>query len=275
MNSRALRILAATWLSAALFGTVSASAQPELRTQERTITVVGDEWPPFNMIPDGIAPNRRREGYMIDILRAVFEPQGISIIYQLVPWNRALSDTRAGIYTAVVGASKVDGAGLVFPAEELAINRLGFYTLSTSVWTFDGVASLSEVSLGVIAGYDYREWLNDYIRRYGDDERRVQIMSGDRALEANFRKLLNGRIDAIVDSETSLRYTAWQLNVEAKVREAGRGSEPTNIYVAFSPESPYAVDLADMLSNGVRELRSNGRLASILAAYGLTDWKNR
>lgn len=270
MNIRAKRIFAAACLMYWLMGAADAYAQRELLTQVRTITVAGDDWPPYNMIP-----GRKPEGYMIDVLKAVFEPQGISVDYQLVPWNRAIADTRAGVYVAVVGASRTDGAGLVFPAEELAINRLGFYTRSTSVWSFNGIASLSTVSIAAVAGYDYRSWLNQYIDRFKGDERRVQLVSGDRPLETNFRKLLNGRVDVIVDSETSLRYMARQMNVEESVREAGHGSDPTDIYVAFSPQYPYSVDLANMLSYGIRELRSRGRLAAILAPYGLPDWKAR
>ena len=43
-----------------------------LTVHAETITMVADEWPPFNAKPQGKA-----EGYMVDIARAVFEPKGI------------------------------------------------------------------------------------------------------------------------------------------------------------------------------------------------------
>ncbi|WP_455381456.1 substrate-binding periplasmic protein [Salinispira pacifica] len=249
-------------------GPVAAQSVPPVPVS--SITVVADEWPPFNMVPGA-----NREGYMIDVLREVFEPAGIAVRYLLVPWNRALSDTRSGVFTAAVGASKVDGAGLVFPKEELSVNRLTFFTRAESSWTFRGLPSLAEVSLGVIDGYDYRQWLNEYIDRYAGDDRRVQVVRGDQALEANFRKLLNRRVDAIVDSETTLRFTALELGISDRVRMAGQDDQAAEIYVAFSPALPYSRTLAEMLSRGIEELRRSGRLASILARYGLTDWKEK
>ena len=47
---------------------------------------------------------------------------------------------------------------------------------------------------------------------------------------------------------------------------------PTSLYIAFSPKREDHGRLAEAMNVGVRTMRKNGRLATILARYGLTDW---
>ena len=64
-----------------------------------TIVLVADEWPPYNS-----RPNAPKEGYLVDIARAVFESRGITVSYRLTPWKRAIELTRNGKFNAVIGA---------------------------------------------------------------------------------------------------------------------------------------------------------------------------
>jgi len=241
---------------------------PAQEALPKSITVVADEWAPFNMIP-GAKP----EGYMIDVLREVFEPKGVKVNYEIVPWERALQETRRGTYTAVVGASKSDGEGFVFPTEELSINRIAFVTALGSTWNYTDHSSVGKVSLAVVEGYDYRAWLSAYVKENLNDSRLVQVMRGDHPLENNLRKVLGGFVEAAVDSEVALRWTAKQMGIIDRLRFAGRDPEPAYIYVAFSPALPDSHLLASTLSRGIAQLRSSGRLAALLENYGLKDWK--
>lgn len=58
-----------------------------------TITLVADEWPPFNSVPGSA-----REGFLVDVARTVFSQNGIGVSYRLLPWKRALEITdRTGL----------------------------------------------------------------------------------------------------------------------------------------------------------------------------------
>jgi polar amino acid transport system substrate-binding protein len=59
-------------ISAVFFCYVPALAQ--------TITLAADEWPPFNT-----RLNNKGEGYLVDVARKVFEPQGYTVIYENMP----------------------------------------------------------------------------------------------------------------------------------------------------------------------------------------------
>jgi polar amino acid transport system substrate-binding protein len=57
--------------------------------QAQTISIRADYWYPMNG-----DPNSDKPGYMIDLAKAIFEPQGIAVDYQLMPWSRAIQETR-------------------------------------------------------------------------------------------------------------------------------------------------------------------------------------
>ena len=233
-----------------------------------TVTLVADEWPPFNG-----KPGAEKEGYMVDIAREIFEARGYTVEYKLVPWKRAILGTREGTYSGAIGASKTDAEGFIFPAEELARNFLAFYVKKGHPWRFRDYSSVKEITLGVIGGYDYRVWLNEYIQANKDDQSKVQILTGDIPLARNLQKLLKDRIDAVVDTEAAIRSVAKELGILDQIEPAGYGQEPAYCYIAFSPNNPNSQKYADILSEGIIAMRESGSLQLILDKYGLNDWK--
>jgi len=233
-----------------------------------TITIVADEWPPFN----GSA-NSQAEGYMVDIIRIVFETHGIEVKYITMPWKRAIAETRKGVYTAAIGASKTDAVGFVFPKEELARNRLAFYVKKGNIWKFEGIESIQQIKLGVIAGYDYRQWLNEYIKKNSSNTNKIQILTGDIPLQRGLQGLLLERIDVVVDNEAAILSEANRLGIIHQIQPAGYGHELSFCYIAFSPNIARSPIYAQILSDGIVQLRSTGKLQNILDKYGLTDWR--
>lgn len=233
-----------------------------------TITIVADEWPPFNG-----KVNSKAEGYMIDVARIIFKARGIEVEYITMPWKRAVFETQKGEYNAVVGASKADAEGFVFPKEELAHNRIAFYVKKGNPWKWQGVESIQKIRLGVIAGYDYRDALNNYIKENSHDTKNLQVMTGDLPLQRMLQGLILGRVDVVVDNEAAIRYEAKRLGLSDEIESAGYGQELSFIYIAFSPSLPKSAVYAQMLSDGIRQLRSSGELKNVFDKYGIADWK--
>lgn len=233
-----------------------------------TITMVADEWPPYNA-----AANSNEEGYMVDIAREVFEEKGIEVQYMTMPWKRALAETRKGAYTAVIGGSKTDSAGFVFPEEELACTKIAFYVKKGNTWKFKDIESIRQIRLGATAGYDYRRWLNDYIKANSRNPNKVQILTGDVPLQRNLNKLLLDRIDVVVDNEAAILWEAKRLGITHEIEPAGYGDEISFCYIAFSPNIARSPVYAQILSDGIAKLRESGKMQDILDKYGLIDWK--
>ena len=250
-------------LTAFLFLLFASSALAE------TITVRADVWPPFNGDPKGDLP-----GYGIEVLKVVFGKLGHTIDYQNIPWNRALADVRDGKFDAAIGASTEDGVGLIFPSESIGSSENTYFAKKDNAWRFTDMASLEKARIAVIDGYDYgNPELNKWIKEKGGTPQ-VQVMTGDDPLEKNIQKLMAGRVDAVVEAPPVMTWTLKKMGIaSSEVIDVGKAAPASELFVVFSPKKASSKDYAEKLSAGIKALRASGELKSILAKYGLNDWK--
>ncbi|MCF8068017.1 MAG: transporter substrate-binding domain-containing protein [Desulfobacterales bacterium] len=231
-----------------------------------TIELVADEWCPYNCEPDSAAP-----GFIIEIAQTVFEKAGHDVIYKNVNWARAILQTRDGKHTAIVGASVGDAPDFIFPEEELGNLDTSFFIKTERNWEYTGIASLKDMSLGAIKGYAYGDELDTYISE-NKDSKTVQLSTGDDALDNMINKLILGRVDVIIEDKNVLLLAAKEKGILDQIKHAGSDTlDP--LYIAFSPANPKSAEYAQILSDGLKELRASGKLNDILSKYGLTDWK--
>ena len=231
---------------------------------EAPLTLEADHWMPYNG-GGGI-----ETGYVLDLVRAIFEPKGIQVVFTPTPWARALQDARSGKCMAVIGALKQDAPDFIFPEEETGRACFEFYVKAGSDWKYQGIGSLEGRLLGVAKDYRYFPELDDHISAH---PKGVYVSFGDRALESNVRLLLLGRLDTVVDDANVLRFFIARKQLASQLVSAGPGGRVMRNYVAFSPVHPSSREYARTLSQGLRTLRKSGQLKKILAKYGLSDWK--
>jgi polar amino acid transport system substrate-binding protein len=211
---------------------------------------------------------------MVDIAEAVFRKAGYAVSFQPTPWTRALADTAAGRTAGIVGIyyAQARQRSFIVPSEPigLSVNRL--FVRADSSWTYTGADSLHGLVLGTIAGYDYGD-LNPYIAgQLRANTGRVDEMHGNDALQANIRKLLERRLDVLVEDQLVVAYAARKLGAENRIRPAGTVEPRNRAGIAFSPKDPKAQEYARILSAGILELRRSGALKPILGRYAVTDW---
>ena len=232
-----------------------------------TLTVRADNWPPFNGDPKSAKP-----GYMIEVLKAIFEPQGVQVDYQTMPWNRSKDEVKSGKYDAMVGADNDEAAGYVVPKESFGKFSNCFFVAPSSGWRFQGVDSLKQVKLGVIEGYSYDEQVNAYIK--GAPQGKVIAATGDDALPKLIKMLQAGRIDAVLEDASVLNAALMANNVPAgQVVLAGKLGDTRDLNVAFSPAKDTSRKYSEQFSAGIVELRKSGKLKQILDRYSVKDWK--
>lgn len=87
-----------------------------------TISIVADEWCPYNCSPESDKP-----GYMIEIAAAVFQKSGHTVDYKTINWSRAIDKARKGKYTAIVGTTKGDAPDFIFPDQEQGVTTNSFF----------------------------------------------------------------------------------------------------------------------------------------------------
>ncbi len=232
-----------------------------------TIIIAADSWCPINC-----EPGSKKPGFMIEIAQSVFADAGHEIIYEKIPWARTLLMVRNGVINGAVGPYINDAPDFIFPDEELAMVGLNMFVTKDNNWTYKGVSSLNDITLGVVKGYSYLEELDDYIKK--NRNRKIFFAHGNDPLKKNIQLLLKGRIDAVIATDIVFWHVATQIGVQNKLKSAGIAGKPNKSYIAFSPTLPKSKQYATTLSNGITKLRKTGEMARILKKYGLTDWKN-
>lgn len=227
------------------------------------LTVVADEWCPYNC-----APNAERKGVLIEIAEKIFAAEGITIKYTILPWARAIEQVREGKSDALVGAARTDAPDFIFPEPPPAFAGNVFVVEPSNSWRYTGIESLQNVSLGIIQDYSYGEEIDGYINANKNNRNRIQIVSGDDGLRMNLRKLLAKRVDVILDDRSVIDWTLKANPEFAAAKIVGEASPPDGAYIAFSPaHAERSKRLADLFATKLKALQQSGEVAKIAAHY--------
>lgn len=229
-----------------------------------TLVIAGDIWCPINCQPGSARP-----GIIVELAQEIFAESGIEVQYQALNWARTLQQVRRGQLNAAIGAGVEDAPDFLLGATPVALARTCFYTRQDSTWHFSGIASLAEQRIGVINDYSYGDELNAYIAAHHQDSQRIQVAAGDQALELIIRKLGHKRVDAVLENTWVMQAMLAHQGQTSELREAGCRSSDVPIYLAFSPALASSARYVELFEQGLQRYRVNGRLQSLLHAYGV------
>lgn len=260
----------ATSTGAPLFPQSTATANEEaVKNEKKIITIAGDNWCPINCSQQN--SGEQDQGYMIDVAREALALQGYQLNYLEIPWTRAVGLARKGQIDGIVGAFHGDAPDFIFPKRALLnISPSSLFTVKDSDWQYHGLASINQVTLGSIKGYDYGEALNSYINSLltTESEQLVQLY-GNNVVERSIQFLLKRRVDVLVESAPVFWYHAKQLKVTEKLQHIADVSPKEPCFIAFSPLLAQSQTLSQLLDSGVKQLSNSGRLEQIADKYGL------
>lgn len=229
-----------------------------------TVTLVADKWCPYNC-----APNSSNPGLLIEIAEYGLKKGGHTVVYSVMPWARAIEESRAGKYSGLIGATTEEVPDFIYPKVGLAKSSDSLYVRKENPWRYTDMNSLKKISLGVIQDYFYSEEIDQYIKKHSKDPAHIQLASGEDPLELNIKKLEAGRIGAIIDDKYVIDYYLSTHGLNEKIIPAGTIGDDIDVYVAFSPALPKSSEYAQLVTEGVSELLSNGKMNEILLKYDL------
>jgi len=232
-----------------------------------TITIVADDWCPYNCEPGSDSP-----GYIVEVAREIFTSAGYRLEYKYVPWARALKEVKKGTYDGAIAATPKELPNAVFPDEKLGYYANDLIIRNGDKWQFNTIDSLSQVKLGAIKNYNYGKSLDTYIET-NKNTFSVQVLTGNNAVERNLNKLLQNRIDVYLEDRNVAFYTAKKMDILDKIAIGGTEGKPISMYIGFSAANPESKKYAHLLSEGIKKMRKSGQLAKILKKYGVSDWK--
>ena len=228
-----------------------------------TLHVRADAWFPVNGDPASVRP-----GFAIELLHRIFAPLDIDLDYQLVGWSRALEMANSGETDCVIGSYKSEAPNLVFPDTPLAFDSSVFYVLRDQPWRYSGVKSLHDVSVAVIAGYNYGRDVDAWV---DSGPANAVIAHGRNPLRNNLRMLLAGRVDTLLESPLVMRALLEEQGLEGRVIEAGRIDEQQPFYFACTPQGERGKRFVRLYNEGVRRLRQGGEEQEIYQRYRVSE----
>lgn len=243
----------------------SYALQNEGKNPDYSLSVAQLNWCP-QICPRGTEP-----GYIVDLVREIFEGSRFSLNYQTMSYPIARGKTARGEIDALLAPAKIEAPNLIYPAEPIGFQRVCFYTLTDSMWVYDGEASLHDLTIGIAIDISLEE-IHSYVQRH--ENQFVFQAESKRYIAESIRMLEIGRLDTFVFNENSVLYYMRKQGWQKKVRSAGCVS-PAPVFMAFSPthtNSQKSKEAITLVNKRVREMKQNGAIEKIMARYGLPDW---
>ncbi|MDP6876447.1 MAG: hypothetical protein QF521_23255 [Alphaproteobacteria bacterium] len=218
-----------------------------------------------------------QHGLVIDILMEVAAMNGMTYRTVKVPAKRKFSALNTDITNvATVWSTNQKALASVVPAKE-AIVAVRWATASKKDYDFQfrKLEDLKRVKLIMADGTDLSPEFMDYLKT-GAASGRVQLLYGKDFGKRGLNMLLKDRGDVYLTGMIPLGFRIKKFGFGDRIKVTHAPYFPTAyIYPSFSKNNPRAQAYADMMTKGSRQLRKSGRLATILDAYGLTDWADR
>jgi polar amino acid transport system substrate-binding protein len=226
-----------------------------LCAQAQPLQVCTNEWPPYTLLEDG-----QVRGIDADLLHLALSNLGISYNITLEPWRRCLYKMNEGQLDILLDAfySEERVKNMLFPSEPMAESAMVLFYATARPHRINSVEELSGLRVGTEPGYAYRD------ESFASGSHFIREDAP--TLEANFGKLLLGRVDLVITDRAVGLYTANSLGMQNAI---GFNSQPLysdRVYAAFS-RKPSTAALLPRFEAELKRLKSSPEYAAILRRY--------
>lgn len=196
------------------------------------------------------------------IVKEAFAREGVAVSYQFFPWKRALLMAEHAEVSASPGWIQTEERSKLFLfSDPVLISRTTLFYRRDRPLVFNTMADLKGKTIGAAVGYTYGEAFDQAAQ---GGEFTVDRTSSD---EANLRKLLLGRLDAVavnraVGFDILTRFTdAEQKQLAATDRNVNEQASR----MAVSRALPNAEQLLKTFNTGLAKLQRDGTVKRLLA----------
>lgn len=245
-----LRIfLAAIWMSVA---SLQACAAEPLR-------LVTFEYPPYIK-----QASHGAQGLAVDIVKEAFARMEQPISIELYPWARIVKMTEDGRADGLFTIKKTPARSttMLFPQKPLLNQDYVFFVLKDSKFQFDGqFSSIADARIGVV-------YATSYGPRFDNALRRGELKKLDPANNyvLTFRKLLGGRIDAVICSRLVGLEILKNMNAAERVQVSGPPVETVASYLSFTLKHDHS-RLAAEFDRTINAMERDGSMRRIFTNY--------
>lgn len=197
------------------------------------------------------------DGFYFDLVRMVYEPEGISLRYEIIPWARSELMVLNDQADALVGSYREKEEFYLYPTNPIWLD------VSTAVFKrgqieWNGISSLNEKSVGWIRGYRYDNYL--------DTKMNIQRLNNNKQ---GWAMLELDRLDVYIDSLTDIHLYMSEHKLDATQFEL-KNVIVERMYMRFS-NTPKGALLARIYDTNILKLDRNGQLYDLYKKWGYAE----
>lgn len=221
-------------------------------------------WPPF------ITDEQRHDGFIGHLIRDVFAESGIEVEYQYIPWRRAYVEASIGDFAGTAVWMEAADRHVDFIYSDPVLDEtFVFFHRRDQFFDWDTFEDLEGLTLGAVIGYSYGPGLDAAM------ENGIVQVEWVRDDEANFRKLLAGRIDAYPQEVKVGQYFKRKHLTESEQEQLTFHEHPLLVNQSFlllSRALPESQQRMDQFNAQLRLFKEDGRFQSYFRAFNRGDY---
>ncbi|AGZ33266.1 amino acid ABC transporter substrate-binding protein [Pseudomonas sp. SWI6] len=218
------------------------------------LRLVTDDWAPYVYQHDG-----QPKGIDYEVTTEVFKRLGFDVEWQFLPWKRCLAMVEQGLADGVMDIFETESRKpyMVYPDEPMSDVEFVLFQASVRRHPVTRLEDLTGLTVGTSPGYSYGASFSEspYFRREAAPTH-----------EANFGKLMLGRIDLLVTDRRVGRYLRKQLGLERQVEELPLMISRQAQYLGLA-RKPGREDLARHFSEELQRFKQEPAYAAINNRY--------
>lgn len=222
--------------------------------QAERLRLVSDDWAPYIYWEDG-----QPRGIDYEVTSEVLKRLGIDVDWQLMPWKRCLAMVQQGLADGVVDIFQIDSRKpfMFYPDEPLSNAEFVLFQNNAKPHAIERLEDLEGLTVGTSPGYTYNPAFSEspLFRREPAPTH-----------EANFGKLMLGRIDLLVTDRRAGRQLRRQLGLEGQVQELPLVISRHSQYLGLA-HKPGRERLAQAFTDELRRFKQDPAYAAINARY--------
>jgi ABC-type amino acid transport substrate-binding protein len=212
----------------------------------------------------------KKPGYITDTVNLVFEGSPYKLNTKIYPWSRSIKLVQLGKKHALLAPAKKEARTLIYPRNEIGIQRMCFFKLASSNWEFKGLDSLKGLRIGIASNTSIEE-----LSHYADKNRHQfhYMPYHKNYIEQSLKKLKLNRLDTFLFTYNSTIFEMKEKGMLSHFKDAGCVSQ-AKVYLAFSPHPSLKIEpMISYFDKRMDELRATDAISNILKKYGLNDWQ--
>ncbi len=217
------------------------------------ISIVTESWESYT--------NKDGSGLYLDITRAIYEPLGIRVDVDFMPFTRAMftienqsADAMYGTYSEEIERKPF----LLTPENPIDVEQTIAIFKRDRIGQWQGETSLKEKELAWVRGYDYDDYLSFSLEQY------TEVVDTRQGLDM----LAAGRFDVLLDHGGELAYVLRNTGFDTTEYETRIVFEK-DLFMAFA-NNERGRELARIFDDGVTRLKESGQLSATFEKYEST-----